>query len=125
MNEPATPVPVVLVVEDEPLVRLLAVDVLEEAGFEVLEAPNADYAVLVLEKREDIRVLFTDVDMPGRLNGFELARHVQDHHHRVGIIIGSGKCRPGPSDVAPSTIFLQKPYPLETLVREVRRLASS
>jgi two-component system, response regulator PdtaR len=124
MNEPATPTPVVLVVEDEPLVRLLAVDVLEEAGFEVIEAPNADYAVLVLEKREDIRVLFTDVDMPGRLNGFQLARHVQDHHHRVGVIIGSGKCYPGPSDVAPGTIFLQKPYPLETLVREVRRLVS-
>ena len=124
MNEPATPAPVILVVEDEPLVRLLAVDVLEEAGFEVIEAPTADYAVLVLEKREDIRVVFTDVDMPGRLNGFQLARHVQDHHHRVRVIIGSGKCRPGPDDVAPGTIFLQKPYPLETLVREIRRLAS-
>ena len=124
MTEPSTAPAVVLVVEDEPLVRLLAVDVLEEAGFEVIEAPNADYAVLVLEKREDIRVVFTDVDMPGRLNGFQLARHVQDHHHRVGIIIGSGKCRPAPGDVAPGTIFLQKPYPLEALVREVRRLAT-
>jgi DNA-binding NtrC family response regulator len=78
----------------------------------------------VLGKREDIRVVFTDVDMPGRLNGFQLARHVQDHHHRVGVIIGSGKCHPGPHDVAPETIFLQKPYRLETLVREVRRLAT-
>jgi CheY-like chemotaxis protein len=123
MNEPSGPA-VVLVVEDEALVRLLAVDVLEEAGFEVIEAPSADYAVLVLEKRDDIRVVFTDVDMPGRLNGFQFARHVQDHHHRIGVIIGSGKCRPGPGDVAPDTIFLQKPYPLATLVREVRRLAT-
>jgi two-component system, response regulator PdtaR len=64
------------------------------------------------------------VDMPGRLNGFQLARHVQDHHHRVAVIIGSGKCRPGDGDLAPDTLFLQKPYPLDTLVREVRRLAS-
>jgi DNA-binding NtrC family response regulator len=125
MNEPSTSAPVVLVVEDEALVRMLAVDVLEEAGFEVIEASTADYAVLVLDKREDIRVVFTDVDMPGRLDGFQLARHVQDHHHRVRVIIGSGKCRPGPNDVAPGTIFLQKPYPLEVLVREVRRLAAA
>src|SRR5918997_7083862 len=125
MNEPARPAPVILVVEDEALVRMLAVDVLEEAGFDVIEAPNADYAVLVLDKREDIRVVFTDVDMPGRLNGFQLARHVQDHHHRVRVIIGSGKCRPGPDDIAPGMIFLQKPYPLETLVQEVRRLAAA
>ncbi len=70
-------------------------------------------------------MVFTGVDMPGRLNGFQLARHVQDHHHRVGIIIGSGKCRPGPDDLAPGTVFLQKPYPLERLVREVRRLAAA
>ena len=68
MTEPSTTPPVVLVVEDEALIRMLAVDVLEEAGFEVIEAPSADYAVLVLDKRDDIRVVFTDVDMPGRLN---------------------------------------------------------
>ena len=124
MNEPLPTGAVVLVVEDEPLVRALAVDVLEEAGFEVLEAPTADYAVVVLEKRADIRVVFTDVDMPGQLNGFQLARFVQDHHHHIGIIIGSGKCRPGTHDVAPGTIFLQKPYPVETLVREVHRVAN-
>jgi DNA-binding NtrC family response regulator len=92
---------------------------------EDVEAPSADYAVLVLDKREDIRVVFTDVDMPGRLNRFQLARHVQDHHHRVRVIVGSGKCCPGPDDVAPGTIFLQKPYPVDTLVREVRRLATA
>ena len=71
------------------------------------------------------RVVFTDVDMPGRLNGFQLARHIQDHHHRVRVIIGSGKCRPDLGDIAPGTMFLQKPYPLEVLVREVRRLAAA
>ena len=72
----------VLVVEDEPLVRALAVDVLEEAGFDVLEAATADYALVVLEKREDICVLLTDVDMPGRLNGFQLAHIVQERPTR-------------------------------------------
>ena len=67
---------------------MLAVDVLEVAGFEVIEAPSADYAVLVLGQRDDIRVVFTDVDMPGRLNGFQLARHTRititgEGHHRI------------------------------------------
>jgi two-component system, response regulator PdtaR len=119
----ATPA-VVLVVDDEPLIRLLAADVLEEAGFKVIEAPTADDAVLVLGTRSDIRVVFTDVDLLGCLNGFELARFVQDHHDGVGVIVGSGKCRPTSSDLAPGTTFLQKPYALETLVREVRRLAT-
>jgi DNA-binding NtrC family response regulator len=113
---------VVLVVEDEPLVRAMAVDVLEDAGFEVIEASTADYAVTVLDAREDIRVLFTDVEMPGRLNGFQLARIVQDHHHRVRVIIGSGRARPSAGDMAPHAVFLEKPYAPETLTKTVRGL---
>ena len=64
MTESSTTPPVVLVVEDEALVRMLAVDVLEEAGFEVIEAPSADYAVLVFDKRDDIRVVFTESTCP-------------------------------------------------------------
>jgi DNA-binding NtrC family response regulator len=124
MSEPCPAGAVILVVEDEPLVRALAVDVLEEAGFEVIEAPTADHAVLVLETRSDIRVVFTDVDMPGRLNGFQLARIVQDHHHKVGVIIGSGKARPQPGEMAPDAIFLPKPYATSMLVAVVRRMAS-
>jgi two-component system, response regulator PdtaR len=114
---------VVLVVEDEPLVRAVAVDVLEEAGFDVLEAPTADYALLVLEKRQDIRVLLTDVDMPGSLNGFQLARIVQDHFHRVRVIVVSGRSRPGPSDLAPDAVFIAKPYATTDMLRSVRALS--
>jgi two-component system, response regulator PdtaR len=113
----------VLVVEDEPLVRALAVDVLEEAGFDVLEAPTADYALVVLGKREDICVVLTDVDMPGGLNGFQLARIVQDHFHRVRVIIVSGKARPNRHDIAPEAIFIPKPYKLTEIVRTVQALA--
>ena len=114
----------VLVVEDEPLVRALAVDVLEEAGFDVLEAATADYALGVLEKREDICVLLTDVDMPGRLNGFQLARIVQDHFHRVRVVIVSGKARPDAGDIAADAIFIPKPYKLAEIVRTVEALSS-
>jgi two-component system, response regulator PdtaR len=116
---------VVLVVEDEPLVRAMAVDVLEEAGFDVLEAPTADYALLVLERRQDIRVLVTDVDMPGSLNGFQLARIVQDHFHRVRVIVVSGRSRPGQNDMAPDAVFLAKPYATTDILRSVQALAGS
>ena len=113
---------VVLVVEDEALLRLLLMEVLEEAGFEVIEARTADDAVLLLDHRPDIRLVFTDVDMPGALDGFQLAQYVRDHHCDVAVIIGSGKCRPGPEDISPSTIFLQKPYSTSALVNHVRRM---
>ena len=123
MDEPDTALGVVLVVEDEALLRLLVVEILEEAGFEVIEACTADDAVILLVQRSDIRVVFTDVNMPGHLDGFELARHVQDHHCGVGVIIGSGKCRPSPEDIPPGTIFLEKPYSTSTLVQQVKRMA--
>jgi two-component system, response regulator PdtaR len=120
---PAAQPSAVLVVEDEPLVRALAVDVLEEAGFDVLEAATADYALVVLEKREDICVLLTDVDMPGHLNGFQLARIVQDHFHRVRVVIVSGKARPAAGDISPDAIFIPKPYKLSEIVRMVEALS--
>jgi two-component system, response regulator PdtaR len=123
MDEPDTTPAIVLVVEDEALLRLLVVEILEEAGFEVIEACTADDAVSLLMQRPDIRVVFTDVNMPGCLDGFQLARHVQDHYCGVGVIIGSGKCRPNPEDLPPETIFLAKPYSTSALIHQVKRLA--
>ena len=68
---------VVLIVEDEALVRMTAVDMIEEAGFEVLEATNADEAILLLEARRDITVVFTDIEMPGSMDGLRLAQAVR------------------------------------------------
>ena len=65
---------VVLIVEDEALVRMTAVDMIEEAGFEILEAANADEAILLLEARREITVLFTDIEMPGSMDGLRLAQ---------------------------------------------------
>jgi two-component system, response regulator PdtaR len=115
--------PAVLVVEDEPLVRALAADVLEEAGFVVIEAPSADYALVVLDKRSDVAVVFTDVEMPGNQNGLDLARFVSDHYPNITIVIASGRVRPGPGEIPPNALFLPKPYRPEALTNALCKFA--
>jgi CheY-like chemotaxis protein len=83
---------VVLIVEDEALVRMTAVDMIEEAGFEILEAANADEAILLLEARRDITVLFTDIEMPGSMDGLRLAQAVRGRWPPIKIIATSGRC---------------------------------
>lgn len=86
----------VLLVEDEPLVRMTAANELEEAGFLVLEAANADVALQVLEVRSDqVHVLFTDVHMPGSMDGIALAELVHARWPYVRLLISSGYARPG------------------------------
>jgi two-component system, response regulator PdtaR len=114
--------PAVLLVEDEPLVRALAADVLEEAGFAVIEAPSADYALIVLDKRSDVAVVFTDIEMPGNQNGLDLARFVSDRFPDVAIVIASGRVRPRPGEIPPKALFLSKPYGPQTLINAFKRL---
>jgi two-component system, response regulator PdtaR len=73
MGEPGRPSAAVLIVEDEPLIRMGAVSLIEDAGFEVYEAGSADAAIALLERHEEIRLIFTDVDMPGSMDGLKLA----------------------------------------------------
>lgn len=102
--------PVILVVDDEPLIRLYAVDVLTDAGFEALEAADATEAMALLEENAAITVLFTDINMPGPLNGLELARNVHAARPDVQLIITSGKERPDRSAIPDEGTFLPKPY---------------
>jgi CheY-like chemotaxis protein len=84
---------VVLIVEDEALVRMTAVDMIEEAGFEILEAANADEAtILLLEARRDITVVFTDIEVPGSMDGLRLAQAVRGRWPPIKIIATSGRC---------------------------------
>jgi len=83
-----------VVVEDEGLVRMFVTDVLEEAGFEVAETENAEAGLLALHARPDVRVLFTDVNMPGRIDGLELARIARAQFPHVGVLIISERERP-------------------------------
>ena len=102
----------VLVVEDEGLVRMNAVAMIEEAGFSVLEAANADEAIHILETRRDVTVIFTDIEMPGSMNGIRLAHAVRDRWPPVKIIATSGHYGFQESDLPTGGRFLPKPYTL-------------
>ena len=115
-------VPVVLVVEDEALVRLAAVGMLEDAGFRMIEAVNGDQALELLEADSDVQLLFTDVNMPGAIDGLALARQVRDRWPHIGIMVASAKRLPQPDGLPAGSRFEQKPYSPETVVRHAREL---
>jgi CheY-like chemotaxis protein len=110
----------VLVVENEPLVRAVAVEALETEGFEVIAAPSADYAVTLLQSRDDIDVVFTDVAMPGTLNGFDLARLVRRTYPHVNVLVYSGALPLGFSGEAPEARFVRKPYRVAEIAPIIR-----
>jgi two-component system, response regulator PdtaR len=112
----------VLVVEDEELLRLYVDGFLEEAGFEVLDAPDADAALDIMARRPDVRVLFTDIQMPGAMNGMELARLVHEHWPQVLLLITSGNSRPSAAEIADHGHFLPKPYRADEVIREIHDL---
>jgi CheY-like chemotaxis protein len=102
--------PVVLIVEDEHLLRMSAVDMVEAAGFEVIEAPDADEAIRILESRNDIRAIFTDVQMPGSMDGLKLARAVRHRWPPVALIVTTGQNDVAAADLPSGGRFLRKPY---------------
>src|SRR3712207_6584024 len=114
--------PVVLLVEDEPLVRTLQVDILRESEFWVLEAEDADEAFEILKRRPDVKVVLTDVDMPGSLDGFEFARLVAQGWPEVGVLVISGKTAPSPGDLPKGAIFVAKPLRPAALVQQIREI---
>ena len=108
---------VVLVVEDELLIRLYAVAMIEDAGFEVLEAANADEAILILEYRSDIRIVFTDVHMPGSMDGLRLAHAVRDRWPPINLIVTSGQLMVSESELPTGGRFFSKPYQASEISR--------
>lgn len=115
--------PVILVAEDETLIRMLAWDILtEDAGYRVIEAVNADEALILLESRHDVRLVFTDVDMPGALDGFALALIVDLRFSGIKVIVTSGQARPGVGDLPKGARFLPKPYAPSALIAMVQEM---
>jgi DNA-binding NtrC family response regulator len=112
------PRPAVLIVEDETLIRLPVVEVVEDAGFEPVQAGNAGEAVALLEARGDIRLVFADVHMPGSMDGLALAHVIRHRWPSVEIIVTSGKVRLLPRDLPQRAKFIPKPY-------DIRRLAET
>jgi CheY-like chemotaxis protein len=102
--------PVVLVVEDEELLRMLATDMLEDHGLTVVQAATAEEALPILEDRDDIGVLFTDVNMPGRMDGLSLAAHVAERWPHIRLVVTSGRQGLTNNQLPDDGQFVQKPY---------------
>src|SRR3977135_1357710 len=107
--EPSATKPTVLIVEDEMMLRMRAVDIVEDAGFTPLEAVNADDALALLESRSDIELLFTDIQMPGSMNGLKLAHAVHERWPSIKIILVSGQVTPAEGDRPINSRFFEKP----------------
>jgi two-component system, response regulator PdtaR len=108
----------VLVVEDELLVRNFLQVELEEAGYDVILADNADTAIAILEARTDIHLVFTDIDMPGSMDGLKLAACVRDRWPPIHIIITTGN--PRPREIPANALFIPKPYLGQTVISAMR-----
>jgi two-component system, response regulator PdtaR len=100
----------ILVVEDEPLIRLGMASAIEEAGYEVVEAINADDAIVRLEQHKDVGLVLTDVDMPGSMDGIRLAHYVRHRWPPIQLVVVSGKVGVKPGELPAGAKFLSKPY---------------
>lgn len=110
MGTSSKKVHVILIVEDEALIRLDAADMIRNAGYDVVEAANADQAIVILESRFDITVVFTDIEMPGSMDGLKLAAAIRGRWPPIKIIATSGDARVTLDDLPNGGRFLPKPY---------------
>jgi CheY-like chemotaxis protein len=120
-TEPAE-VPKVLIVEDEMILRMRAVDIVEDAGFFPVEAVNADEAISILESRSDISLLFTDIQMPGSMDGLKLAHAVHDRWPSIKIILVSGQVRPSDAERPVDSRFFGKPLGVAQMIGELQAM---
>jgi DNA-binding NtrC family response regulator len=114
--------PVILVVEDEMLLRMRAVDMVEDAGYVPIEAVDADEALAILQSRSDIALLFTDIQMPGSMSGLQLALAVHERWPGIKIILASGQLKLTKSDIPENSRFFGKPLDSTDMVAEIREM---
>jgi len=117
--------PAILVVEDETLLRLTAVDLLRDDGFVVFEAENADQALELLEAHREIGIVFTDIQMAGSMNGVELTRVIRRRWPPIQFIIVSGRAVPSQDDLPSGAVFFAKPYDFDRVAGTIRQLAAA
>jgi CheY-like chemotaxis protein len=114
--------PTILVAEDDGNLRFLASELLEGSGYTVVEADSAKEALEVMEARKDVRLLFTDIQMPPGISGLELAREVHKRWPKVLLVITSGQVQPTRAEIADHGRFLRKPYFAEDLLGQIADL---
>ena len=112
----------ILIVEDEPLIRMDLVDFFKDSGWQVYEAENADDAIVLLEGHKEVRVVLTDVEMPGSMNGLRLAHYVRDRFPPTTLYVVSGRMKLTMDDLPEQTTFLPKPFNPYVLLRELDAL---
>src|SRR6267142_417942 len=121
LDHPVVPA-VVLVVEDEMLLRMRAVDMVEDAGYTSVEAVDADQAVAILESRSDIALMFTDIQMPGSMDGLTLAHSVHQRWPPIKIILVSGQLKPANVDIPANSRFHGKPLAAKEMIAEIQSM---
>lgn len=115
-------VSLVLIVEDEPLLRMLAASFLEDAGFETLGVGSADEAIVLLESRPDIRVVFADINLPGSMNGLRLSHVIRGRWPPIQLVLTSAHAYVQDTDLPERGLFLGKPYDKSELIGVIRSL---
>jgi len=113
---------VVLIVEDEMMLRMRAVDMVEDAGYTPIEALDADEAVAILESRSDIALMCTDIQMPGSMDGLGLAHAVHNRWPTIKIIVVSGQLNPAGIHLPPSSRFVGKPLEAGQMIAQMRSM---
>ena len=111
-------------VEDDPLLRMMAVDLVEDAGFAALEATDATQAMEILARRSDVRIVFSDIDMPRGLDGMKLAALIRERWPPIELILTSGKFAPPAEDMPERGVFFAKPYLGTEVVATMRRMTA-
>lgn len=110
-DSPAPSTPYALVADDDGLIRMDAMDMLEDAGFRTFEASDGDTAIALLAQNHALIVLlFTDVQMPGSRDGFAVARETARQWPHIAIVVASGQVQPGPDDMPDGARFIGKPF---------------
>jgi two-component system, response regulator PdtaR len=117
--------PVILIVEDDFLIRMGAVEMIEAAGFAIVEAANADEAMVILEVRLDVTVAFTDIQMPGSMDGLKLAAAIRGRWPPIKIVATSGRVNVRTNDLPEGGLFLPKPYNSAEIVRTLREVTGA
>jgi CheY-like chemotaxis protein len=112
----------VLLVEDEGLTRVVVADVLQERGIRIYEAENADEAISLLEKHPDIGLIFTDINLPGSMDGIRLVHAVRNRWPPVKIVVASGNVIPAEGDLPSESIFIPKPYIPEFVAARILKM---
>jgi two-component sensor histidine kinase/ActR/RegA family two-component response regulator len=118
-------IPNVLIVEDEMMLRMRAVDIVEDAGFHPVEAVNADEALAILESSSDISLLFTDIQMPGSMDGLKLAHAVHNRWPAIKIILVSGQVNPSETEKPADSRFFGKPLSVDKVIAELQAMVGA